>query len=176
LFFFSEKLSIFAPKLRKIPEMDKSVNDKFRDLFDDKIHCFSRTDLKPKLKKLLYHALKPYGMSLSTFYLRFFAKGFKTWEIHGIQSIKKSFISAHRRELLRQGIVIDARRTDGSFYAGLQQARLVGIFTSYMYELGMSQNTAYTRFTKEKWKPWEIRGLKNIIIKFLETYKNDEYV
>jgi hypothetical protein len=43
-----------------------------------------------------------------------------------------------------------------------------------MLELGMSPNTTTARFSIDNWKVWEKRGLKDIIIRFLERYDEDE--
>ena len=49
-------------------------------------------DLTAEDKNALYAALEKKGFTLSTFYLRFFQKGFSEWEIEGIDECKRQFL------------------------------------------------------------------------------------
>jgi hypothetical protein len=175
LSFISEKLLIFATNLRKKTEMTK-LSDKFDRLFSGKVQHFSSDEIKPKTKTKIFYALRPYGLTKSTFYLRLFDKGFSPWEIYGIRHIKNTFIDAHRTELRRaNGGSIQFRDNNGDFFRLLRNAELITVFKDYMLELGMSPNTTTARFSIDNWKPWEKRGLKDIITRFLERYDEDEY-
>lgn len=151
------------------------LRNKFDRLFTGHIRHFYSEDLKPKTKTKLYQALKPYGLTQSTFYLRLFDKGFSPWEIYGIKQVKTTFIKTHERELraANEGS-IRFKDNDGAFYEALRKTELITVFKSYMFELGMSLNTTQARFSKDNWKPWEQKGLKFLVTQFLDRYNEEE--
>ena len=150
------------------------LKDKFNRLFSGQIQHLDSEDLKPKTKTKLYQALKPYGLTQSTFYLRLFDKGFSPWEIYGIKQVKTTFIKTHEKELraANEGS-IRFRNNDGSFYEALRKAELITVFKSYMFELGMSLNTTTQRFSTDNWKSWEQKGMKSLVEQFLERYDEE---
>ena len=166
--------------------MTKTLRDKFNHLLDGRTLHFQTSDLSPETKTKLLDYLKPMGFTQSTFYLRFFDKGFDQWEIHGIEQVRRTFAANHKKELLTNkadGTVSESEEkgyaavlmlnmddNDGSFYTALRHASLIGVFQEYMKELGMGRNTVLTRFTAENWKLWELRGLKNILKDFIDQY------
>lgn len=173
--------------------MTKTLRDKFEHLFDGRTLHFHAQDLKPETKAKLLEYLKPLGFTQSTFYLRFFDKGFDPWELHGIEQVRRTFATAHQHELLTNEVddtvsgkgrgsekgyaailMLKTEDNDGSFYEALRHASLIGVFQDYMKELGMSRNTVLTRFTSENWKDWELRGLRNILSDFIKIYGDQD--
>ena len=114
------------------------------------------TDLTPDEKKQLYAFLTAQGMTQSTAYARFFERGFDEWELRGIDAIKRDFCDRHALNHLRQ--------TGEGFYSALTGPGQKTALLNLMSELGMEhRNTVSTRFDADNWKPWERRGLRDLL-------------
>ena len=139
-------------------------------------------DLTVEDKNALYAALEKKGFTLSTFYLRFFQKGFSEWEIEGIDECKRQFLLLPNvaQQLLDfvdnddlqmeagdKGYLYILAQSDepGVFYSCLKRvnAGMCNKFIAYMNERGMSAATVIKRFTTDNWKPWEQEGIRHIL-------------
>lgn len=141
-------------------------------------------DMSAEDKKSLYMTLAKKGFTLSTFYIRFFQKGFSEWEIEGIDECKRQFLLLP--EVAKA--LLDYEESDrslpgdkgyfytlamsekpGEFYACLKNANmgLCNRFIEFMGERGMSSGTVIKRFTNDCWKPWEREGVKALLESFL---------
>ena len=139
-------------------------------------------DLTAEDKKALYAALEKKGFTCSTFYLRFFQKGFSDWEIDGIAECKRQFLLLPNvaQQLLDyvdeddpqmesgdKGYLYILAQSDepGVFYSCLKRANagMCNKFIAYMNERGMSAATVIKRFTTDNWKPWEQEGIRNLL-------------
>lgn len=144
-------------------------------------------DISVDEKKTLLDAFAPKGFTTSTFYLRFFQKGFSEWEIIGVKECKNQFLRLPDvAESLFEYVDADAKdatsgdkgylytlaKSDakGIFYDCLRKAAkgLCKKFIAFMNERGMSPNTVIKRFTSEDWKPWELEGVKSMLEPFIE--------
>lgn len=76
----------FAPKLRNKIEMTKEIIEKVTQNNTP----LEVNDISADEKKNLAEFLSAKGFTISTFYLRFFQKGFDAWEILGIKNCKNS--------------------------------------------------------------------------------------
>lgn len=131
--------------------------------------------------------LLDYGITNSTFYLRFFRNGFDEWELIGIDECMNRFLSIPRvsqtlnnyveKDVTGKEIGVKGRlyrlAQKGStsiFYNCLKKAEkgFCLLFFSYMRDMGMSNPTVIKRFISENWKPWELKGIRNLI----EEYEN----
>lgn len=140
-------------------------------------------DISADEKKNLAEFLSDKGFTISTFYLRFFQKGFDAWEIQGIKNCKKQFLAisevanllseyvetdALNNEIGKKGYLVEAAQTDepGVFYTCLKKANngLCMKFFAFMEERGMSRTTIIKRFTADDWKPWEQEGIKALLL------------
>lgn len=124
-------------------------------------------------KKEMIAYLSNYGFTVSTFYLRFFSKGFSPWEIIGVTECKKQFLDSVPQTVLEEASCSPETllSTDGAFYNFLKQAH-AGFcvkFIAMMCELGMSSGTVVKRFSTEKWKPWEQEGIKALLEKYIKS-------
>lgn len=119
-------------------------------------------------KQRLYEHFGKYGLPHSTCYLRIFDKGFKEWEIVGVDSIKDSFIKEHLSEISAavDGDVDLCKLRGSEFYEYLHRAKLVSEFKRLMNRLGMSEGTTLKRFLKDDFKLWERKGVKYLIGEF----------
>mgnify|MGYP003518205516 FL=1 len=141
-------------------------------------------DLTSDEKKDLASSFAKRGFTASTFYLRFFQKGFSKWEIDGVKECKRQFLNLP--EVAKA--LLDYEESDrslpgdkgyfytlamsekpGEFYACLKNANmgLCNRFIEFMGERGMSSGTVIKRFTNDCWKPWEREGVKALLESFL---------
>lgn len=144
-------------------------------------------DLTSDEKKNLAEFLSAKGFTDSTFYLRFFQKGFDSWEIQGIENCKNQFLGlpdigkvllayverdALGKEIGDKGYLYTLAKSDkpGVFYACLKQAAngLCMKLYSFMGERGMSRTTIIKRFSADDWKEWEKVGIKALLEEFLQ--------
>ena len=133
-------------------------------------------DISVEEKKTLAEFLSAKGFTASTFYLRFFQKGFDAWEIQGIDNCKKQFLAIPEvGKLLSEYVETDALGNEigkKGYLAQLAQSREPGVFYtclkffSYMEERGMSRTTIIKRFTADDWKPWEQEGIRTLLEAF----------
>lgn len=96
-------------------------------------------DISADEKKNLAEFLSDKGFTISTFYLRFFQKGFDAWEIQGIKNCKKQFLAmpevanllseyvetdAMGNEIGKKGYLVEAAKSEepGVFYTCLKKA------------------------------------------------------
>lgn len=135
--------------------------------------CSPKNTLAPKDvlsadKQRLYEHFGKYGLPHSTCYLRIFDKGFKEWEIVGVDSIKDSFIKEHLSEISAavDGDVDLCKLRGSEFYGYLHRAKLVSEFKRLMNRLGMSEGTTLKKFLKDDFKLWERKGVKSLIGEF----------
>lgn len=144
-------------------------------------------DLNAEEKKNLAEFLSAKGFTDSTFYLRFFQKGFDTWEIQGINNCKSQYLGmpdickvlleyverdALGNEIGDKGYLYTLAQSDkpGVFYSCLKQAAngLCMKLYSFMEERGMSRTTIIKRFSSDDWKTWEKVGIKALLEEFLQ--------
>ena len=140
-------------------------------------------DISADEKKSLAEFLSDKGFTISTFYLRFFQKGFNAWEILGIKNCKKQFLDipevdnllseyvetdALGNEIGKKGYLTEAAKSEepGVFYTCLKKASsgLCMKFFAFMEERGMSRTTIIKRFTADDWKPWEQEGIRALLL------------
>ncbi len=137
-------------------------------------NCFSKilsggilnvSDLTSDEKKSLFALMEKYGMSVSTAYLRFFDKGFKSWEIMGVSKIKTDFLAP-------LSINEDAAFATSHFYARISTLGWGVQFCKYMKLHGMkSQMTVRSRFKSENFDDWEVKGVASIIDEYIEQHE-----
>lgn len=168
----------FAPKLRNKIEMTKEIIEKVMQNNTP----LEVNDISADEKKNLAEFLSAKGFTISTFYLRFFQKGFDAWEILGIKNCKKQFLAipevanllseyvetdALGNEIGKKGYLTEAAKSEepGVFYTCLKKASsgLCMKFFAFMEERGMSRTTIIKRFTADDWKPWEQEGIKALL-------------
>lgn len=144
-------------------------------------------DISPEEKKDLAEFLSAKGFTASTFYLRFFQKGFDAWEIQGIKSCKSQFLAIPAicnrlhtytdgdttgEEANKKSYLDDLAKSDkpGAFYAALKMAGGGSCmkFFSYMEERGMSRTTIIKRFSSDDWKPWEVEGIRPLLEEYMK--------
>lgn len=142
-------------------------------------------DISVEEKKNLAEFLADKGFTTSTFYLRFFQKGFDAWEIQGIKDCKNQFLAipevgkllseyvetdALGNEIGKKGYLAELAKSDepGVFYTCLKKANngLCMKFFAFMEERGMSRTTIIKRFTTDDWKPWEQEGIRTLLEAF----------
>lgn len=169
----------FAPKLRNKIEMIKEIIEKVTQNNTP----LEVNDISADEKKNLAEFLLAKGFTISTFYLRFFQKGFDAWEILGIKNCKKQFLAipevanllseyvetdALGNEIGKKGYLTEAAKSEepGVFYTCLKKASsgLCMKFFAYMEERGMSRTTIIKRFTADDWKPWEQEGIRALLL------------
>ncbi len=140
-------------------------------------------DISAEEKRNLAEFLSDKGFTISTFYLRFFQKGFDAWEIQGIKNCKMQFLAipevgnllseyvetdALGNEIGKKGYLVEAAKSEepGVFYTCLKKANngLCMKFFAFMEERGMSRTTIIKRFTADDWKPWEQEGIKALLL------------
>lgn len=149
------------------------------------LQSLNAKDISVKEKKSLSDFMQAKGLSVATFYLRFFKNGFSVWEIIGINECKKQFLAMPEvSELLLsyagdeeqgadkgdKGNLYTLAKSDkvGAFYECLRRANtgLCKKFFDFMNERGMSTGTVIKRFTTDNWKEWESNGIKNCLFQF----------
>ena len=142
-------------------------------------------DISAEEKKTLAEFLSDKGFTISTFYLRFFQKGFDAWEIQGIKNCKMQFLAIQEvgnllseyvetdalgNEIGKKGYLVEAAKSEepGVFYTCLKKANngLCMKFFAFMEERGMSRTTIIKRFTADDWKPWEQEGIRTLLEAF----------
>ena len=131
------------------------------------------------------------GFSISTFYLRFFQKGFSEWEIVGIENCKNQFLALPDvslclldyvetdvlgATLVDKGYLYTLAQCDkpNVFYSCLKKAQggLCVRFSEFMTQKGMSSGTTSKRFTDENWKTWERVGIQSLLEQYI-ALRND---
>ena len=143
-------------------------------------------DMSADAKKRLYALMERYGMPQSTSYHRFFNIGFAKWEILGVTKLKNRFLPTSFSEV-EDGTDVEGSRgygyvlsldpdyEDSKFFTLVTQQKIGVKLCNYMSELGMaSQMTVRTRFKADDWKPWEQKGIKNILEDFVKSEKQSE--
>ena len=139
-------------------------------------------DISVDEKKNIAEVLAAKRFTTSTFYLRFFQKGFDAWEIQGIKDCKNQFLAIQEvgkllseyvetdalgNEIGKKGYLAELAKSDepGVFYTCLKKANngLCMKFFAFMEERGMSRTTIIKRFTADDWKPWEQEGIKALL-------------
>lgn len=142
-------------------------------------------DISAEEKRNLAEFLSDKGFTISTFYLRFFQKGFDAWEIQGIKNCKMQFLAipevgnllseyvetdALGNEIGKKGYLAELAKSNepGVFYTCLKKADsgLCMKFFAYMEKRGMSRTTIIKRFTTDDWKPWEQEGIRALLEAF----------
>lgn len=144
---------------------------------------FKVLDVPAEEKKNMMEFFRRKGMSSSTYYLRFFQKGFDNWEIEGVDACKRQFLDLPdvAKALLEyedkgdvspseKGYLYVLAQSDkpGVFYSCLKQVGcgLCTKFFAYMSDRGMSSTTVIKRFVLDEWKEWEREGINNLLEKF----------
>lgn len=138
----------------------------FNKLYDVPHGHLEADDLSPAEKKQLYDMLATYGMTPSTAYLRLFYKGFDLWEIQGIDHIRNEFCENNNLQ--------DIARKGEGFYSALTPYKGMKLqLTNLMTALGMEhRNTINHRFDADDWKPWERKGIRQLIANFYNISKD----
>lgn len=150
-------------------------------------------DISAEEKKLLGEFLLAKGFTNSTFYLRFFQKGFSPWEIIGIEKCKEQFLDmkdvsevllnfdsddASGKGNKKKGYLYTLAKSPkpGVFYDCLRKAKncLCSKFQVYMLEKGMCTNTVIKRFNLGDWKPWEQKGIRAMLEEYLKGKEDAE--
>lgn len=148
----------------------------------------SAEEISVKEKKFLLEAFAPKGFTSSTFYLRFFQKGFSEWKLIGINECKNQYlrlpdvaetllkfvdINSKGSSVGDRGYLYTLAHSDakGVFYECLRKANkgLCSKFFAFMNERGMSTNTVLKRFASDDWKQWELDGIKNMLEPFTKN-------
>lgn len=144
--------------------------------------CLDVASISVEEKKIILSILAKKGFTTSTFYLRFFSKGFSSWEILGVKECKRQFLqlpdvakALHEyiddtcKDSLPgdRGYFFTLANSDktGEFYRCLRDTRL-GLcmkFQDFMLQHGMSPGTTCKRFTLDRWKEWELQGMRSIL-------------
>lgn len=135
------------------------------------------SDLTAEEKRRLADLMVRYGATGGYTYDRFFVKGFKPWELQGVDVLEEEFIKAHGAELMGEdedgdkgyAFALTLDKKPGSFYTAIQKVRgLRGMFFDFMSDRGMlSRTTILKRFTVDDWKEYERRGVNSIIDEFI---------
>lgn len=169
----------FATNITKLRKMTKeniekiSVSNTF----------WAGEDISVEEKKLLADYLSKKGFTSSTFYLRFFQKGFSAWEISGIKNCKKQFLDMPEVSKLLSAYQ-DTKDDNGGrvylytfahsdapgvFYDCLKKVNggLCNKFFAFMGERGMSMATVVKRFTSDNWKVWEADGIRKVLCQYM---------
>lgn len=139
-------------------------------------------------KKHMLDVLDGKGFTVSTFYLRFFQKGFSAWELMGVKECKRQFLLLPdvAKTLLEysdesdpdaqagdKGYLYTLAQSDGAgiFYDCLKKANkgLCTRFGAFMNERGMSLGTVIRRFTADTWRVWEQEGMRSVVSQFLDN-------
>lgn len=135
-------------------------------------------DLTPNQKKLLWEIMKRHGASQGFAYDRFFKEGFALWELKGIDTIKRQFLSDRFSELfpdqttmpeaLVSGAILDTVVvTNGEFYRTLGRTfGMKKVFTDLMGTLGMGSNSVLNKFSTDDWKDYERIGVQAVMQEF----------
>lgn len=145
-------------------------------------------DVSVDEKQVLMKFFVEKGFTASTFYLRFFQKGFFLWEILGVKDCKKQFLELPdvAKQLLEyidpedekslpgnKGYLYMLAQSDvpGQFYKCIKKANagLCRQFFDFMGERGMCSTTVIKRFSSDDWKDWEMTGVRDL----LEIYQHE---
>lgn len=144
-------------------------------------------DLTADEKKRMFAFFEQKGFTTSTFYLRFFRKGFSKWELLGIEKCKKQFlvlpdVAEALLEYMDEGdeqftpndkgyyYTLAQSDEPGVFYSCLKKVKgLCNKFKDFMDERGMCYSTVIMRFTFDNdWRPWEKEGIETILKQFID--------
>ncbi len=144
---------------------------------------FDASEVSVEEKKRIAAAMEAKGLLFSTFYLRFFQKGFDAWEIDGVENCKKQFLELpevaqalleHQGEGYAEGdkgysYILALSGEPGVFYRTLKETDrgLCCKFLRFMEDKGMSPTVARRRFTEEDWKDWEREGVRAALVPFV---------
>ncbi len=144
-------------------------------------------DIPVEEKKYISSVLEQKGFTVSTFYLRFFQKGFSQWEIDGVNECKNQFL--HRADVAEKLLgYVDPDDKDGipgdkGYFYTLAQSNAPGVFynclrkanaglckqfIAFMGERGMSPGTVIKRFGSDEWKEWERVGIAATLEPFVK--------
>ena len=131
-------------------------------------------DLTPNQKVHLWDVMARYGAKQGFSYKRFFDKGFRQWELQGIDNIKRTFLSTSYPQQLTDTEVTQIVSEPGAFYALLGKQRgLKRLFHLYICSLGMGLTASVGRFRTDDFRPWERVGVRHIMQEFENEVRND---
>lgn len=111
--------------------------------------------LSPLQRKNLTSLLNDYGLPRTKAIRRINIIGFSAWEYEGVY-------------ILLNKIGIRDFRKNSKIWHRIDPKEP---FYNYMYENGMSRATTNVRFSKFRFKSWEMTGIKNIIQQFESSKK-----
>lgn len=134
-------------------------------------------ELTANQKKLLIKILVDNGASQSFVYVRFFSKGFAAWELQGVDSIKREFITEHKDEIWKpeqfdsavvDGYCREAMTIPGEFWRAISRCYgLRKLFVEQLRGMGMSYTVVMRRFRKDNdWKRYEKRGMLDVMAEY----------
>lgn len=120
------------------------------------------TSLRGSLREMLFAYIEQEcEMKTSTFMNRLFVIGFDMWQIVGIEAVKDGFAKQYPK--------LAEWRDEGKPFLKLVEDHGVSkmAFYGYLSSLGFcSSKVAKRRFENEKWKAWELQGIKKLLGEF----------
>lgn len=120
------------------------------------------TSLRGSLREMLFAYIEQEcEMKTSTLMNRLFVIGFEAWQILGIEEVKDGFARQYPE-------LAEWRDEDMSFLKLVEDCCIPKMtFYEYLYSLGFcSSKVAKRRFEEEKWKVWELKGIKKLLYEF----------
>lgn len=138
------------------------------------------SDLTPDQKKSLYAMMVRRGASEAFGYDRFFKCGFAHWELTGIDSIKRQFMTDHLPELLTIESDVTAALKDqsvrdtiidtiGAFWELINQVKgLQQKLVDEMATQGMGRTSVLNHFKADDWKLFQRQGIVRVWADFCE--------